>query len=456
MQRARERAIEAGLALIERARLRKLEPVAHAGTTHVTNTPPQRLANTFSMSRLNVLDLFSGAGGMSYGFHANPFFRILGAVDAENGKPSSGAGSLECNKTYAANMGVSPLQADLAKVTPEQIEKYLLQVCDTAQVDILISCAPCTGFSRTIRKCLVEDDQRNTLVRRTGVFVEYFRPKILVMENVGELLEGKFTSHFLALSSHLNGLGYSVSAQVHDLTQFGLPQKRRRSCVVAVEKGLRPLGLEDLWTGFRIRQEAVTVRRAIQELPSLAAGDVDRNDPWHISPRISDHGVERLKRLPKDGGSWPDLLKVKDGERYLIPSMKAYSDRGRVGPYRDVYGRLAWDQPAVTVKRECSHIGNGRYSHPEQDRLCTVRELAILQGFPKNYQFAAESLSNMYRHIGDAVPPVVAFQISHLCKWILTAERPSQEAILLPNTHLRPDDLVRDESRSVQLEMAVA
>ncbi len=64
-----------------------------------------------------VLDLFSGAGGMSFGFHANPAFRIIGAVDAQNGKPSSGAGTLECNKTYAANIGIHPLEADIAKLT---------------------------------------------------------------------------------------------------------------------------------------------------------------------------------------------------------------------------------------------------------------------------------------------------------------------------------------------------
>ncbi len=456
MNHARELAINAGLALVERARLRKSEAVACTEPTYVSTASSQRLASVFSMNRLNVLDLFSGAGGMSCGFHAHPFFQVVGAVDAENGKPSSGNGSLECNKTYVANIGVTPLQADLSQATPEQIEEYLVQVSKTRQVDVLISCAPCTGFSRTIRKCLVEDDHRNALVSRTGIFVEYFRPKILVMENVGELLEGKFTSHFSALASQLKRLGYSISAHVHDLTRFGLPQRRRRSCVIAVAKGLHPLGLDDLWTGFRIRSRAITVRHAIERLPPLSAGHVDPSDPWHVSPKISHHGVERLKRLPKNGGSWPDLLKVSDGEEYLIPSMKAYSDQGRVGPYRDVYGRLSWDQPAVTIKRECSHIGNGRYSHPEQDRLCTVRELAILQGFPRGYIFVAGSLSNMYRHIGDAVPPLIAFQISHLCKWILTGERPSQEEVLLAGTHLEPGDLVRDESRSIQLKMAVA
>ena len=81
------------------------------------------------------------------------------------------------------------------------------------------------------------------------------------------------------------------------------------------------------------------------------------------------------------------------------------------GSFPDVYGRLAWDRPAPTVTRECSHPGNGRYSHPEQDRLLTVREMALLQGFPADYQFLG-SLSFKYRQIGDAVPPMVAEQIA--------------------------------------------
>ena len=100
-----------------------------------------------------------------------------------------------------------------------------------------------------------------------------------------------------------------------------------------------------------------------------------------------------------------------------------------------------WDRPAPTIKRECAHIGNGRYSHPEQDRQLTVRETAILQGFPRDYVFRASGLSNMYRHIGDAVPPLISHQLAALCEWMLTGERPDLESVLLPGTHLTPKDL---------------
>ncbi len=120
--------------------------------------------------------------------------------------------------------------------------------------------------------------------------------------------------------------------------------------------------------------------------------------------------------------------------------MKRSIASGKLGSHPDVYGGMYWESPAVTIKRECGHIGNGRYTHPEQDRLCSVREMALLQGFPSDYIFEG-SLANKYRHIGDAVPPLVAFQIAWLADWILSGDRPSVDAIVLPNTTLQASDL---------------
>ena len=126
----------------------------------------------------------------------------------------------------------------------------------------------------------------------------------------------------------------------------------------------------------------------------------------------------------------------------LTPAMARRVARGDFGSHPDIYGRLWWDRPAVTIKRECGHIGNGRYAHPEQDRLCTVREMALLQGFPRDYTFAG-SVANMYRHIGDAVPPLVSFQLAGLCAWILSGVRPAPAELILPGCHLSAADLAR-------------
>ncbi len=390
----------------------------------------------------NVLDLFSGAGGMSSGFHAHPRFNIVGAVDAQRGKPSTGYGTLECNRTYRENIGIVPIEANLAELPPKQLRKAI-----SGPVDILISCAPCTGFSRTNSKNHLEDDPRNSLVSRSALYVEEFRPSIFLMENARELIRGNFTHHFENLSEQLQRIGYEVHAENHFLNRFGLPQKRERALVVAVEKGLPLLSLGDLWRGRKVKPEATHVRHAISELPPLAAGETDPVDPMHTTPQLTDKSLHRLQLLPHSGGSWADLKDHPDRETVLIPSMLRNIAAGKMGSHPDVYGRLWWDRPAVTIKRECAHIGNGRYSHPEQDRMCSVRELATLQGFPSSYTFVSSAMSNLYRHIGDAVPPLISYQIAWLCDWILTGKRPTKRNLVLKDTHLSTGDIVAESQR---------
>jgi DNA (cytosine-5)-methyltransferase 1 len=146
--------------------------------------------------------------------------------------------------------------------------------------------------------------------------------------------------------------------------------------------------------------------------------------------------------VPHDGGGWADLVGRPDNADLLTPAMARRVARHDFGSHPDIYGRMWWDRPAPTIKRECSHIGNGRYAHPEQDRLCTVREMSILQGFPRDYQFTG-TLANNYRHIGDAVPPLISYQLAGLCEWMLTGARPDPAGLVLPRCQLTAGDLVR-------------
>ena len=130
-----------------------------------------------------------------------------------------------------------------------------------------------------------------------------------------------------------------------------------------------------------------------------------------------------------------------EGAKIREPKQKRSIEKKEFGSFPDVYGRLWWEKPCVTIKRECAHVGNGRYAHPEQHRLCTVREMGLMNGFPTDYVFNG-SLSNKYRHIGDAVPPIISFQISKLCQWMLTGEKPSIFDCILPNTTLDQRDIV--------------
>src|SRR3954469_22717711 len=179
-----------------------------------------------------VVDLFSGAGGMSCGFQRHPAFAVVGAADAEIGKPSSGAGTLGCNASYRRNIGIEPLAVDLGAVPAEELRDRL-ELPDRPVV--LSACAPCTGFSRTLARNHVVDDARNSLVARVGAFARVLGPEVIVMENARELLMGRFAGHFAALRAVLEELlGYRVVAGVHFLSDFGLPQRRERALVVAV------------------------------------------------------------------------------------------------------------------------------------------------------------------------------------------------------------------------------
>jgi DNA (cytosine-5)-methyltransferase 1 len=386
-----------------------------------------------------VVDLFSGAGGMSCGFQRQPGFGVIGAADAQIGKPSAAPGSLGCNASYAAAIGIAPVTTDLAVSDPAEVCQALGLAGRTPAV--LTACPPCTGFSRTMAANHLRDDRRNRLVERVGDYAAQLRPDIVVVENARELVMGRFAGHLSRLARRLGDLGYRVTAGTYFLSDFGLPQRRERAIVVAARRPLPARDLRALWDGWRVDPKATHVRRAIWDLPPVSAGHAHPADRLHVSPAFrAAVSQQRLAAIPPDGGSWADLLRQPGGGELLTAAMIRRAARGDFGSHPDIYGRLHWDRPAVTIKRECGHVGNGRYSHPEQDRLCTVREMSILQGFPRDYQFAG-SLANMYRHIGDAVPPVISYQLAGLCQWILTGRRPAAEELILPGCHLNAADL---------------
>ena len=390
---------------------------------------------TASDSPISVVDLFSGAGGMSYGFKAHGTFEMIGAADAEIGKPTSGAGRLQCNTTYRNNIEIDPKRVNLSGVVPSDLRDVL--EIGTRAVNVLSVCPPCTGFSRTNPQNHLRDDARNGLVPKAADFAIALDADVLVMENARELIRGNFIHHYRAFRERLEDNGYSVFGRTYMLSRFGLSQIRERSIIIAAKEELPLYTLESMWDGWRVKETAKTVRRALS-----VASRAKRADHRHPGFR-SETVKRRLAAIPPDGGSWMDLLERPDAEDLLTGSMKRIAAAGKFGSYPDVYGRMAWDKPAPTIKRECAHIGNGRYAHPEQDRLCTVAEMAVLNGFPHHYQFNGASLANIYRHIGDAVPPMISYQLAHLCRWILTNEQPGMQELVLTGTSLRSSDLVR-------------
>lgn len=373
---------------------------------------------------------------MSYGFKAHGAFSMIGAADAEIGKPTSGNGRLQCNSTYKNNMGIDPKRVNLAEVVADDL-RSVLEIGDR-KVDVLSVCPPCTGFSRTNPQNHLRDDVRNGLVSKAADFAVALDADVVVMENARELIRGNFLHHYRAFRERLEDLGYNVFGRSYMLNRFGLPQVRERSIIIAAKNELPLYTLESMWDGWGVKESAKTVRRAIG-----VASRAKRAD--HRFPGFGSETVKkRLGAIPHDGGSWMDLLEHPDADDLLTGSMKRIAAAQKFGSYPDVYGRMAWDKPAPTIKRECAHIGNGRYAHPEKDRLLTVAEMALVNGFPHYYKFNGASLANIYRHIGDAVPPMISYQLAHLCRWILTNEQPGMQELVLSGTSLRSSDLVRE------------
>jgi DNA (cytosine-5)-methyltransferase 1 len=393
-----------------------------------------------------VVDLFSCGGGMSAGFPQGRPWRIAAAVDLEVAKPSGkAAGETGCNAIYKANHGILPIAADLMVLTPSE----LLAMANLApgETSCLISCAPCTDFSRTNPNNHLTDKQRNTLVGRTGDFVEALLPETFVMENARELITGNHPQHWQQLKTRLEQLGYAIREDVHFLSDFGLPQVRERALILASRIG--PVRtLYDLWEGWTIAPHAVTVRSAFARLENWQAVNPEDLDSAAF-PGMGDGVASRLAATPSDGGGWADVARNPKTRQLCTADCLRRWEIQDLGSHPDVYGRMWWDRPAPTIKRECAHVGNGRYAHPKENRLLTVREMATLQGFPFYYRFPSRSISNRYRVIGDAVPPMIAWQIRSCIDWIRTGRRPDPAEWVMPDTSLRLEDLQRTKTSNM-------
>jgi DNA (cytosine-5)-methyltransferase 1 len=355
-------------------------------------------------SLVYVIDFFSGCGGMSWGFantrQSHIAYKILGGIDIDG----------YALKTYEANIGAPGIKADVKELAenPERLRSLMPDfdpsICRPL---VFIGCPPCQGFSAH-RKKDDRDDPRNVLMRAFATLCEYYKPDAFVMENVPEIIKGKYDNYFHEAADILKGAGYSLTMDVLDLSLYGVPQRRRRAVILGTLTGMI-----DLPAPIFTSEQAPTVRQAISHLAPIPAGGVDSFDPYHRAPQHTERILERIKKTPPDGGDRRDLS--EDDQLECHTSVDKSSTPG----FTDVYGRLRWDAPSVTITAKCSTPSCGRFLHPEQHRNISVREAAILQGFPKSYKFEGP-LIQQYRQVGEAVPPLfsrfLAWQIlDHIC-----------------------------------------
>jgi DNA (cytosine-5)-methyltransferase 1 len=334
---------------------------------------------------VQVVDLFSGCGGMSFGFQnagtSHLKFQVLGGLDVDT----------HANATYERMIGAHALERDIRDLqTPTILKKCAERWgLDRARPLILIGCAPCQGFS-SHRKKDPRKDSRNGLLHAFASVTVQLNPDLVIMENVPEMLQSKHWRHFSSWKKTLEDAGYSVRARIYNLAQFGVPQERYRALVVASRSRDTPFMPQPAIAP----SDFVTVRQAIGGLPPLTAGGRDLADPMHETSKHRPDTVRLISLIPKDGGS-----------RRSLPPGVGLSCWDGVDGFRDVYGRLWWDRPAVAITARCRTPSCGRFTHPEQDRGLSAREAALLQGFPPDFYFCGP-FDDRYKQIGNAVSPI--------------------------------------------------
>ena len=319
----------------------------------------------------SAIDLFSGAGGLTLGLR-QAHFKVLGAVEIDD----------LAAETYRTNFpGVRLWEMDIRELTVARVLRELR--LRPGQLDLLAGCPPCQGFStlRSLNGHRAVDDDRNDLVLQFDRFVRGLRPRTVMLENV----PGLATDPRLAdLVVSLKTMGYTVTTGVLDASKFGVPQRRRRMILVAGKRGSIPLAAE------------AAIRPTVRDVIGGLAAAGDSGDPLHDLPEKRMPKVAALiSRIPKDGGSRSDL-----GEEDQLDCHK------RSDGFHDVYGRMSWSDVAPTITSGCVNPSKGRFLHPQHDRTITLREAALLQGFPAEHQFALRrgkyAVAEM---IGNALPP---------------------------------------------------
>lgn len=329
------------------------------------------------LSEVKVVDLFCGIGGMTHGFEKEGF-NVVAGIDIDD----------TCEFGYKHNNKAKFIHKNISQVE----KKELLDMFGDASLKILIGCAPCQPYSGLNNKKGKGRDK--TPLEKFAKLIESTKPDIVSMENVRGLANKEKYPEFKNFLMTLKKNGYNTSYKVIDASDYGVPQRRHRLVLLASK-----LGNISLVSPTHLDRK-ITVRETIGNLEKIKDGETSLTDRLHKARKLNEINKKRIRATRKDGGN------SKTWDISLLPDCYK-KDSGKT--YRNtVYGRMKWDEPAPTMTTQCIGLGNGRFGHPEQDRAITLREAALFQTFPIDYQFVPDDsemvIKNVAKFIGNAVP----------------------------------------------------
>lgn len=334
-----------------------------------------------------VADLFSGVGGMSLGLEQPERLNGLGNL----GYSGIGSGDKMFEtilaveeQEYAADGFGNNFES--AEVKDQKIQS-INDFSEWDAADVVVGGPPCQGFSNlNATKTRNLSDERNRLWQEFLRGVADIEPDVFLVENVPRFLD---TDEAAALSEKARGLGYSVVAGKLCAHEYGIPQKRNRAFLIGSRLGMPFLPASP-------PNDVRTVRDAISD---LTTEPTDEN--YHFGRNVTERTRRRMESVP-EGGNRLDI------PHSLLPDCwKDYPDNYGT----DLYGRLWWNKPSVTIRADFVKPEKGRYLHPEANRSITLREGARLQTFPDDFEFGSKYKKHVTSQIGNAVPPKLAYHI---------------------------------------------
>ncbi len=343
----------------------------------------------------NVIDFFCGCGGTSAGLRAAGM-KIIAGIDYDE----------KAIKTYHLNFPEAiPVQKDIKQISEDEIAELLRKKHVKGPL-VFSACAPCQPFSQQNR-FKKSSDTRFCLLDDLHRFIIRFRPDYILLENVPGMQKidnGPF-SKFLNL---LRDLNYKFCFDVLNAVNYGVPQNRRRLVLLASKKYNIEFPVPKYGSGLRPFR---VVRDAIAKYPPIDHGSSSSCIKDHEAAKLSSLLLQRISALRpgEDRRSWPDELKLK-----CHVNKKGHTD---------VYGRLDWDKPSVTLTTKCISLSNGRFGHPSQNRALSAREAAAIQTFPDDFTFVG-SVWEKGRQIGNAVPVLFAKELG---RQIMKVERENKD-----------------------------